>query len=166
MKRLMFGSRVVLPILVLLMAVMLACRGDEDSAATLPPVIPSTPAVEAPRALTADERDVIEQFSEDLRDIEDARDEFYLGFDTWRAGLSECHPSSAREASQDFAATMIGITQLTTNLPRTASTRELADLLIPAAEAEEAAFRQLCDRWQPGNISLLEEIELRGNTWK
>ena len=155
------GSRVFLPFLVLLLVGLLACGDDE--AATPPPVVPATPVVEAPRALTASERETIAQFTEDLREIEAARDEFYQGFDAWRAGLSECHPSSARESFQDFTASMINITQRTTKLPRTASTKELADLLIPAAEAEESAFRQLRDRWQPGNVSLLEEAELRGN---
>ena len=161
MKRLKMGSRVFLPFLVLLLVGLLACGGDET--ATPPPVVPATPVVEAPRPLTASERETIDQFTEDLREIEAARDEFYQGFDAWRAGLSECHPSSARESFQGFTASMINITQRTTKLPRTASTRELADLLIPAAEAEEAAFRQLRDRWQPGNVSLLEEAELRGN---
>ena len=155
------GSRVFLPFFVLLLVGLLACGDDE--AATPPPVVPATPAVEAPRALTAGERETIDQFTESLQEIEAARDEFYQGFDAWRAGLSECHPSSARESFQGFTASMINITQRTTKLPRTASTRELADLLIPAAEAEEAAFRQLRDRWQPGNVSLLEQAELRGN---
>ncbi len=161
MKMLKLGSRILLPILALLSVTLLAC-GD-DAVATPPPAVPATPAVEAPRALTASEREVIDQFSEDIQEIQTARDELYQGFDAWRAGLSECHPSSARETFQGFTASMIGITQQTTKLPRTASTKELADLLIPAAEAEEAAFRQLRDRWQPGNVSLLEEAELRGN---
>ena len=161
MKRLILGSRVLLPILVLLSVGLLACADDE--AETPVPVIPATPVVEAPRDLTASEREAIDRFSEGFQEIQTARDEFYQGFDSWRAGLSECHPSSARESFQDFAATMIGITQRTTKLPRTASTKELADLLIPAAEAEEAAFRQLRDRWQPGNVSLLEKVETLGN---
>ena len=161
MKKLILGSRFVLPILVLLSVALVAC-GDEE-AETLPVVIPATPVVEGPRALTGSERETIDQFNEDLKEIEAARDEFYQAFDAWRAGLSECHPSSARESFQSFTATMIGITQRTTNLPRTASTKELADLLIPAAEAEELAFRQLRDRWQPANISLLEQAEQKGN---
>ena len=161
MKILKLGSRILLPILALLSVTLLAC-GDDDIA-TPPPVVPATPAVEAPRALTASEREVIDQFSEDIQDIQTARDELYQGFDAWRAGLSECHPSSARETFQEFTASIIGITQQTTKLPRTASTKELADLLIPTAEAEEAAFRQLRDRWQPGNVSLLEQAELHGN---
>ena len=161
MKRVKLYSRVLLPILALLLVALLACGGGE--AATPPATVPATPAVEAPRALTASEREVIDQFSEDLQGIQTARDELYQGFDAWRAGLSECHPASAREEFQGFTAAMTGITQRTTKLPRTASTRELADLLIPAAEAEEAAFRQLRDRWQPGNVSLLEQAELLGN---
>ena len=161
MKRLKLGSRVLLPILVLLSVTLLACGDDE--AATPAPVVPATPAVEAPRSLTDSERGVIDQFSEDLQEIRAARDELHQGFDAWRAELSECHPSSARETFQELTSSIIGITQQTTKLPRTASTRELADLLIPAAEAEEAAFRQLRDRWQPGNVSLLELAELRGN---
>ena len=44
-------------------------------------------------------------------------------------------------------------------LPRSASTRDMADTLIDAAEAEARAFRQLRDRWQPGNTTLFEQVE-------
>ena len=33
--------------------------------------------------------------------------------------------------------------------------------MIEAAEAEEAAFRQLRDRWQTNNLSLFEALELQ-----
>ena len=54
-----------------------------------------------------------------------------------------------------------GVTGQAGDLPRTAVTRELADILITAAEEEEAAFRQLRDRWQPDNLSLFEMVEQR-----
>ena len=161
MMKSIIGPRGLVLVIALLMAALLACRGDE--VATPAPAVPSTPPVEAPRALTADEREIIGQFSEQLDIIQEERDDFYQDFDSWRTGLTECHPSSARETFQALAATMTGVTQRTTNLTRSASTRELADLLIPAAEAEEAAFRNLRDRWNAGNISLFEEVELRSN---
>ena len=75
--------------------------------------------------------------------------------------MTACHPGTAREALRDFAVSFGAITHSARDLRRTTSTMELADLLIDAANAEEAAFRQLRDRWQPGNISLLEAVEVK-----
>ena len=88
-------------------------------------------------------------------------DQFHREFDRWRAGLTACHRSSVHEALQDFAAGFASVTKQARDLPRTAVTRELADILIAAAEEEEAAFRQLRDRWQPDNLSLFELVEQR-----
>ena len=88
-------------------------------------------------------------------------DQFHREFDRWRAGLTACHRSSVHEALQDFAAGFASVTKQARDLPRTAVTRELADILISAAEEEEAAFRQLRDRWQPNNLSLFELVEQR-----
>lgn len=150
---------VLLSILFPLLAVLAACSGDAEPAT--PPVFPTVPPVEEPRPLTASEREAMDEFVAALQDIQEERDTFYQDFESWRAGLTECHPTMAREAMNGFAASFTGISERTSNLPRASITSELADLLITAAEAEAAALRQLRDRWQAGNISLFEQVELR-----
>ena len=159
MRKARSGALVFLSML-LMLAAFAACSNDEPSP-TSAPAIPAAPPIEEPRPLSASDREMIDEFTEMLQDAQDDRDEFYQEFDTWRAGLTQCHPATAREAMGGFAASFIGITERTANLPRTASTKELADLLITASEAEEAALRQLRDRWQTGNISLFEQVEMR-----
>ena len=51
------------------------------------------------------------------------------------------------------------MTERARDISRTPATRELADTLIEAAQEEEAAFRQLRDRWQPGSLALFEVVE-------
>ena len=152
----------LISILLPLLALLVACAAD-DTEPTAAPLIPTVAPVEEPRPLTTGERETIDEFAGMLQAAQDQRDEFYQEFETWRAGLTECHPATARESMSAFAASYIDITERAANLPRTASTKELADLLIPAAEAEEAAYRELRDRWQTGNISLFEQVELRRN---
>lgn len=162
----MIKARIFPPLLVSillpLLALLAACGGD-DAEPTAKPIFPTVPPVEAPRPLTAGERETMNEFAEALQVLQDERDEFYQELEAWRGGLTECHPAAARETMTALAASFTGITERTANLPRSVSTSELADLLIPAAEAEEAALRHLRDRWQTGNISLFEQVELRRN---
>ena len=62
-------------------------------------------------------------------------------------------------ALQDFAVSFNVVTEQARDLPRAEVTRELADSLITAAEAEETAFRQLRDHWQPNSPSIFEAVE-------
>lgn len=151
---------VLLSILLPLLALLAACAGD-DATPTEKPIFPTVPPVEAPRPLTAGEREAIGEFADALQALQEERDQFYQEFETWKAGLVECHPATARETMAGFAASFTGITGHAANLPRTVSTSELADLIIPAAEAEETSLRHLRDRWQSGNVSLFEAVELR-----
>ena len=86
-------------------------------------------------------------------------DMFHGDFDQWSAGLSSCHPDAMYLALNDFAVSFNAVTVEARDLTRGSSSGELADLLIAAAEEEEAAFRQLRDRWQPNNVSLFENVE-------
>ncbi len=151
-----FGPRLFLLALLLL---LLACQQTSDAPTPAAPAPPSPPAPQTARPLTADEREAIAEFAERRRSISQERDMLYQEFDDWRSGLTACHPSAAQEALRDFAADSNAITAQAQNLPRASSTRELADLLIQAAEAEEAAYRQLRDYWQPNNVSLFETVE-------
>ena len=157
--KLKFGLRLLLPILLLAMTALLACTGDNDQ--TPPPagLRPTIQPVEPARPLSADELAAVQQFEDAMQDIEANWDNFYLGFDSWRSGLTSCHPNSAREALRDFAASFDAVTEAARNLPRTPTTGEMADLVIAATDAEDTAIRSLQDRWQGGNITLFEAVE-------
>ena len=157
--KLKMGLPVFLPILALLLVAMVACSRESEGPAEPRTLEPTPVLVEEARPLTPTELAAIEDFDAKQQDISERWEEFYQDFDDWRAGLTSCHPNTARETLREFAATFASITDTARNLPRASATREMADLLISASLAEEAAFRQLRDRWQPGNISLLEAVE-------
>ena len=103
----------------------------------------------------------IDEFVKQQEVIDREWDHFYQEFDDWRSGLTSCHRSSVKEALHNFAVAFNSVTEQARNLPRTSTTRELADILIVAVEEEEAAFRKLRDRWQPNNVSFFEQVEQR-----
>ena len=153
-----FGSRLILPAVALLLTLALACGQSE--ATPTPEQASSLPsAAQTVKPLTPSERESIAEFVEQQQAVDEKRASLYQEFDDWRSGLTECHPSAAQEALGGFAASFKSVTEQARGLPRKTSTKELADLLIPAVEAEETAFRQLRDRWQPGNTSLFETLE-------
>ena len=153
------GFRLFLPILLLAMAALLACSGDGDATPGPAALLPTQAPVEPARPLSADELAAVEQFEEAMQDIEADWDSFYQEFDSWRTGLTSCHPSAARESLRDFAASFAAVSESARNLPRTTVSSELADLVIAAVDAEDTALRQLRDRWQAGNITLFEAVE-------
>ena len=154
------GSILFLPAALLLLALLLGCR-QADATPTPEPAATVAPAVQAAKPLTPGEREAVDEFAKQQRSINEQRENFYKEFDDWRAGLTECHPSAAQEALQGFAASFKDVTRQARDLPRTTGTKELAAMLIPSVEWEEAAYRQLRDRWQPNNVSLFETVELR-----
>ena len=103
----------------------------------------------------------IDTFAKEQQTIGQEWDKLHEEFDLWRAGLISCHRSSVHVALRDFAASFNNVTEEARELPRASHTRELANMLIAAAEGEEAAFRHLRDRWQPNNVSLFEVVETR-----
>ena len=152
------GSRIFLPILLLALALMIACGQEQDevpSSQAVPTLLPP----ESARPLTQDEQVAIDAFDQQLQAIDEEWDEFYQELDSWRSGLDECHPTAAQDALRVFTASFSRVAEGARKLPRTATTKELADVLITAADVEEADIRQLRDRWQPGNISLFESVE-------
>ena len=157
------GYRLFLPILLLVVAAVslagIACAEDGGAPPATIGLVPTHIPVEPAKPLTAAELAAVEQFETAMLEIESDRDAFYDEFDSWRAGLVECHPSSAREALRDFAASFAAVSDSARNLPRTSVTSELADNVIAATDAEDAALRGLRDRWQPGNVALLEAVE-------
>ncbi len=147
----------MLPIALLLLASLAACGGPGNT----PPVTspPDAPPDQGARPLSANDRMAMDEFAKQQQAIDEEWDQLHKELDLWRAGLTPCHRSSAEEALQDFAVSFNGVTEQARDLPRASTTRELADILIAAAEAEEAAFHQLRDRWQPNTVSLFEQVE-------
>ncbi len=101
----------------------------------------------------------VAEFVQQHAEISESWDQFHGEFDQWSASLSTCHPNAMREAVNDFAVSFNDVTEQARGLTRGKTSGEIANLLIVAAEEEEAAFRQLRDRWQPNNISLFENVE-------
>ena len=153
------GSLVPLLLVSLLLASLAACS---DTADTPPPTAPpDAPPASTVEPLSAGDRMAIDAFADQRQTIDEEWDRFHQDFDEWRAGLTSCHRSSVHEALQGFAAGFAEITAQAGDLPRATVTREIADVVIAAAEDEETAFRRLRDRWQPDDISLFEQVEQR-----
>ncbi len=154
-----FGSRILLLLASLLLASLVACAGPGDAQPTTLPT--ESPSGRGAEPLSPGDRMAVDDFASRLQAVDEEWDGFQQELDGWRAGLTPCHRSSVHEALQEFAVGFAGVTGQAGDLPRTAVTRELADMLITAAEEEGAAFRQLRDRWQPDNLSLFELVEQR-----
>ncbi len=155
-----FVSYLLLPAALLLLALVLACR-EAGNPITIPVTLPTDSPPQSAEPLSDSDRKALDEFVKQQQAVGQEWDGFHQEFDSWRAGLTSCHRSSVQEALQDFAVGFNTVTQQARDLPRASVTRDLANMLIAAAEAEEAAFRQLRDRWQPNNISLFEAVEQR-----
>ena len=148
---------ILLPAL-LLLGLLLACGGN-DGEETGPTSTPVDTAPSSSATLSGADRQAAQDFASQRESLELEWDQFHQDLDDWRSGLTLCHESAARDALREFAAEFDGITEKTRDLPRARVTREFADMLIGAAEAEAGAFRQLRDRWQTNNLSLFEALE-------
>ena len=153
-----FGSYLLLPTLVFALVLVLAC-GDADSPATVPVILPTTSPPQSAKPLSTSDLEAIDEFAAQQQTVGQEWDRIHREFDQWRAGLTSCHRSSVQEALKGFAVGFNAVTEQARDLPRTSVSPKLADMLIAAAEAEEAAFRQLRDRWQPNSPALFETVE-------
>ncbi len=151
------GKYILLPTL-LALGLLLACSGEDDGE-TGPTAVPVEPAPASSGALSGAELKAVRDFASQQEALGLEWDQFHRDLDDWRSGLTSCHESAARDALREFAAEFNAITEQARDLPRARVTHKLADMLIEAAEAEEAAFRQLRDRWQTNNLSLFEALE-------
>lgn len=140
---------------------MVACNAPaaQEPTASAPSAAPETMA---PRG-SAMEPPPLADFNEQQTPVNEAWDSVHAEFDQWRADLAMCHPTTMTQALSGFAVEFGEVTEEARDLTRTKTTGEFADKLIVAAENEEAAFRQLRDRWQPGNVSLFENVEQQRN---
>lgn len=117
------------------------------------------PLAVAPTALPTDALVAVDEFASQRIALDEEWGQIREEFDQWSAGLTPCLPNSMRQALNGFAIEFNDVTQQARDLTRTQTTGELADILIAAAQEEEAAYRQLRDRWQPNNVALLEAVE-------
>ncbi len=151
--------RLVLAAFVLVLATVAACSrsdGPTPEATSLPeaPVSTGTPGLVPDQATASDFATQQEAIGQDWAQIRH-------DIDSWRGDLVVCDSTAAQSALNGFAADFNSVTELARDLPSTPSTREMADLLVTAAEGEAAAFRQLRDRWQPNGVALFELVEER-----
>jgi len=155
------SKRLILLVPALALFAMIACTAP--AAQEPAPAAPSSaPEAMATRTL-AMEPPPLADFNEQRQSIDEAWNLVHDDFDQWRADLTMCHPTTMTEALSEFAIEFNGVTEEARGVTRTKTTGEFADKLITAAEEEETAFRQLRDRWQPGNVSLFENVEMQRN---
>lgn len=155
------SKRLILLVPALALFAMIACTAP---AAQEPAAAPESSAPEAMEMRApAMEPPPLADFNEQRQSIDEAWNLVHDDFDQWRANLTMCHPTTMTEALSEFAIEFNDVTEDARDLTRTKTTGEFADKLITAAENEEAAFRQLRDRWQPGNVSLFENVENHRN---
>ncbi len=154
-------KRLIVLVPALALFAMMACTAP---AAQEPEASSDSPAPEAMTTRApAMEPPPLDDFNEQRQSTDEAWDLIHDDFDQWRADLTMCHPTTMTEALSGFAIEFSGVTEAARGLTRTKTTGEFADKLITAAENEETAFRQLRDRWQPGNVSLFENVEEQRN---
>ncbi len=155
------SKRLILLVPALALFAMIACTAP---AAQEPAVSPPSSAPEAMATRTlAVEPPPLADFNEQRQSIDEAWNLVHDDFDQWRADLTVCHPAAMTEALSEFAIEFNDVTEEARDLTRTKTTGEFTNKLITAAEEEETAFRQLRDRWQPGNVSLFENVETQRN---
>ena len=148
------------PIAAAVLTAAVACGDATSDPAPVTPR-PGEPSIDAAVTLSDGDRAVVADFTEQSRGLDGDWTKFREEFDEWRAGLIDCHPSSVQDALKDFAVEFKAVTDQARSLPRAPLTKDLANSLITAAEDEEAALRELRDRWQPNSVSLFELVEVR-----
>ncbi len=155
------SKRLILLVPALAVFAMIACTPPvaQEPAAAAPGTPPEAMATRAP----AMEPPPLADFNEQRQSIDEAWNLVHDDFDQWRDDLTMCHPTTMTEALSEFAIEFSSVTEEARDLTRTKTTGEFTNKLITAAEDEETAFRQLRDRWQPGNVSLFENVEQQRN---
>ena len=152
------GLYLYLSSLFLALILVTACTSAVDPEST-PITLPTAPPTQEPRALSSSELMAVDGFVTQEQTIGVEWDQLHTDFDKWRATLMSCDENAFQNALREFVVSFNSVTEQARGLPRATATREFAETLIEAAESEEAAFRQLHERWQPNSPSLFEVIE-------
>ena len=152
------GLYLYLSSLFLALILVTACTSTVDTEST-PITLPTAPPPQEPRALSSSELMAVDGFVTQEQAIGVEWDQLHTDLDEWRATLTSCDENAFQNALREFVVSFNSVTEQARDLPRSTATREFAETLIEAAESEEAAFRQLHERWQPNSPSLFEVIE-------
>ena len=155
------SKRLILLVPALAVFAMIACTAPaaQEPETAAPISAPEAMATRAP----AIPPPPLADFNEQRASVDEAWNLVHDDFDQWRDDLTMCHPTTMTEALNEFAIDFNSVTEEARDLTRTKTTGEFTNKLITAAEDEETAFRQLRDRWQPGNVSLFENVEQQRN---
>ena len=106
------------------------------------------------------EMDAAVAFAIGHREIRENWDRFHADFDIlFRLDLIACDASSLAVSLGEFAGRFVDITEAARGLPRDAFVRELADIVVLAAEKEEAAIRVLRDTWEPDDSRVFGQVD-------
>ena len=152
------GLYLYLSSLFLALILVTACTSTVDTKST-PITLPTAPPPQEPRAFSSSELMAVDGFVTQEQAIGVEWDQLHTDLDEWRATLTSCDENAFQNALREFVVSFNSVTEQARDLPRSTATREFAETLIEAAESEEAAFRQLHERWQPNSPSLFEVIE-------
>ena len=131
----------------------------ETAAPAEGPLSRESTAAPAPTPVPASAIASASEFADAQANIQAEWDAYHQEFDSWRAGLTSCTRNAAETSLREFASGAAGISSQALDLPRSADTRALADMLVAAGEGEETAFRRLSIQWQPGTVSLFEAVD-------
>ena len=168
-------SMVIHPLGVVLVAILLVSCGDGDPETT--PVTSSpSPTQIVPRSATTlqvqptptpgpmlsiPEMEAAVGFVVGHRTVTGNWDQFHADFDSWRQDLVACDASKLNVSLGEFAGRFVGITEAARRLPREAFVRELADIVVHAAETEEEAIRLLRDNWVPDDPTVFGQVDVQ-----
>ena len=152
------GLYLYLSSLFLALILVTACTSTVDTQST-PITLPTAPPTQEPRALSSSELMAVDGFVTQEQATGVEWDQLHTDLDEWRATLTSCDENAFQNALREFVVSFNSVTEQARDLPRATATREFAETLIEVAESEEAAFRQLHERWQPNSPSLFEMIE-------
>ena len=106
-----------------------------------------------PTAVPASAVEAAQDFAQGYQAITADLDQLHQQFDDWQAGLNLCTQGAVQTDLLQFAGRFGAITQSARELTRASASRDLADRLIEAAEAEYQALRQLRDNSAPGGTA-------------
>jgi hypothetical protein len=91
-------------------------------------------------------------------------DEVHRDYDEWRRTEGGCDRSKAVETLGQFNVAFTEIASSVRGLPSATVLRPLGEILVEAAEREEAALRGLRNTWQPFDANVFDLLDRERNT--
>ena len=103
---------------------------------------------DARASLTESGQENLSIFASQARDLEREWDEFHSSYDDWRRTNGGCNQGQALQALGQLAADFSQTVRDVKDLPSLPLVREMGNILIQAAEREEAAVLSLRESWR------------------